>query len=540
MFPLLFRRLSGATLIPLLVGLVLGLDLAWDLLVGSAGTIAYGLVDEPAHLATCAIALLALAAVTGGPVSRRFAVAALVACVAIDLDHLPGYLGWEGITGGTPRPYSHCALAVLIAAAAGLAARGRFRPILLGIAFGFGAHLLRDLATGPGVPLLMPLSSAAVKVPYVAYALCLVLAAAFVTPRAVVRGLRRPPSPLPLTGVVCLAAVGLLTFGAALGSQPAAGAASVHAQKPKKHGQRKHKQRRARSRIAVGVYVPGADRDISKLDEYASSIGRWPAIVHTYRYWSDLPFESAPLNSIASVGAMPLVTWEPWEGEGSTVSLWSIAAGEQDAYISASARQAAAWGQPLFVRFAHEMNGNWYPWGTVGDNTPVAYKSAWKHIVAIFRREGAANVRWVWTPYVDAGGHFPFRRYYPGDDWVDWVGFDGFNWGARFASFAEVFDDSYKMLARMTPKPMMIAETGSVEGGGRKAEWIRRALSRALPRLPHVRALVWWSDSHPDGADLRIDTSPASLAALVTGLQAQRFKWGSSLLLSTPRWARGR
>jgi hypothetical protein len=370
--------------------------------------------------------------------------------------------------------------------------------------------------------------------------ICLVLAATLAAPRAVVRRLTPAPRPpLGITGIACLAAVTLLALGAGLGPTPPAQAASAHQKKHGKHRHGKHKQRRARSRVAVGVYVPGADRDISKLGQYTSAVGRAPAIVHLYRYWTDLPFESAPLDSIVGVGAMPLVTWELWEGEESAVSLWDVAGGGQDSYISAAARQAAAWGQPLFVRFGHEMNGNWYPWGTVGYNTPVAFKSAWKHIVEIFRREGATNVRWVWTPYV-AGGNFPFKRYYPGNSWVDWVGLDGFNWGDRFTSFAELFEESYRMLARMTSKPMMIAETGSIETGGSKAEWIRRALTRALPRMPHVRALLWWSDSHPDGADLRIDSSAAALSALATGLQGRRFKWGSQLLLTTPRWAERR
>jgi hypothetical protein len=533
---LLLRRPSGATLIPLLVGLVLGLDLVWDLLVGSTGTVGYGFVDEPAHLATCAIALLTLATVLGRLPSARFAVAALAAGVAIDLDHLPRYLGSDWLSAGTPRPYLHCGLAVLVVLAASVIARGGWRSVLLGIAFGFAAHLLRDVATGPGVPLGLPLSTAAVRAPYSAYAACLgsvgVLAASWALLHRFTPSIRLP---LRATGAWSLVAA-LVALGLVLGPGNVALGAAQRAY-PRKHVHR-HKHRRVPSRVAVGVYVPGADSEPSKLDEYESAVGRPPAIVQVYRYWSSLPFEAKSLDSIVALGAMPLVTWEPWEGEGSAVSLWEIAAGGRDAYIAEAARQAAAWGGPLFVRFAHEMNGGWYPWGVNG-NTPAVFKAAWKHVVEIFRREGAANVRWVWTPYID-GGHFPFKRYYPGDGWVDWVGLDGFNWGAHFMSFAQLFDDSYKTMVKMTPKPLMIAEVGSIEAGGSKPEWIRRALSRALPRLPHIRALVWWSDSHPDGANLRIDSSTTALSALATGLQAPRFKWGPSLLLATPSWRRGR
>jgi hypothetical protein len=147
------------------------------------------------------------------------------------------------------------------------------------------------------------------------------------------------------------------------------------------------------------------------------------------------------------------------------------------------------------------------------------------------------NVRWVWTPYVDAG-NLPFKRFYPGNEWVDWVGLDGFNWGRPFVSFAKIFEGSYRLMTQMTFKPMMIAETGSVEAGGSKATWVRQALGRAIPRFKHVRALLWWDDVHPSGVDWRVDTSPDALSALQQALAPPRFGSGQSFLLSRPPWLR--
>lgn len=168
------RRPESIRLAALLILAVLAADLAWSLIEGSTGRLAYALIDEPAHLATCALALIALAVVSGRVPSRRFAVSALVASTAIDLDHLPHYFGSQLLMASSmPRPYTHSLL--LVAALALLASRlrGDAREIALGLAFGVGAHLLRDLATGPGVPFFWPLSAGTVSIPYPAYALAL-------------------------------------------------------------------------------------------------------------------------------------------------------------------------------------------------------------------------------------------------------------------------------------------------------------------------------------------------------------------------------
>ncbi|MGY5882410.1 metal-dependent hydrolase [Modestobacter lacusdianchii] len=134
-------------------------------------TVLVGALDEPAHLLTAVLLIGAVSRWPSGPVVGW----ALVGSVALDLDHVPLYLGWEAIGSPGGRPVTHSlATVLLLVAAASLPA---LRPAGLGLALGVGAHLVRDLATGPGVPLGWPVSAESVSLPYPLYLLALVTAA---------------------------------------------------------------------------------------------------------------------------------------------------------------------------------------------------------------------------------------------------------------------------------------------------------------------------------------------------------------------------
>ena len=129
-------------------------------------------LDEPAHLLTAWLALVAL------PPRRRPAVPwALLGAVAIDVDHVPLYLWHVGTATESGRPVTHCLLSVVVFLCGARLVR-RARPVLAGLAVGVALHLVRDLATGPGVPLLWPASGASVSVPHAWYLEVLVVLAA--------------------------------------------------------------------------------------------------------------------------------------------------------------------------------------------------------------------------------------------------------------------------------------------------------------------------------------------------------------------------
>jgi endoglucanase len=107
---------------------------------------------------------------------------------------------------------------------------------------------------------------------------------------------------------------------------------------------------------------------------------------------------------------------------------------------------------------------------------------------------------------------------------VDWVGLSGFSWGGpwEWQSATHVFRNSYRWITSMTKKPFMIAETGAGEVGGDKAEWIRDAFGKDLPRLRRVRAVVWFN-GRQKWADWDVDSSRESLLAFQAAVASPRY-----------------
>lgn len=286
--------------------------------------------------------------------------------------------------------------------------------------------------------------------------------------------------------------------------------------------------------IALGTYVDSVPEYPRVLDRFIAQTGKKPALLMWYRNWANGPnpaFTAADLDVAYNHGAMPMITWQPLDGAVSSerrdqqpaYRCANIAAGHFDAFIIAWAKAAAAYQKVFYLRFAHEMNGNWYPWGTTSDNangnTPAEYVAMWRHVVDIFRQQGATNVYWVWSPnasYADST-FTPFAQVYPGDGYVDWVGIDGYNFGTTqkkttWTDLTSLMGETYDALVEFTNKPMMFAEIASAEQGGDKAAWITQGLMTDIPaRFPRVYAVVWFNANRE--ANWRVDSSPTSLAA---------------------------
>lgn len=279
-------------------------------------------------------------------------------------------------------------------------------------------------------------------------------------------------------------------------------------------------------KVALGAYAPSLPWSFKDIDDYAELVGKSPSIVHWFQDWGSewaSGFDRGYLEAAASRSATPLITWEPWDFDGPRpkqpeYTLEKILNGDYDEYVHGWARAAAEWGEPFFLRFAHEMNGDWTSWSPgVNGNTAQEFVSAWRKVHGIFEKEGAENVVWVWAPVAHYNGAVPYKSVYPGDAYVDWFGVSGYNWGntqswSRWQGFYEIFKNSYDIMKGLARKPILVAEVGCTEKGGDKAAWIRRAFFSAIPdHFPRIKAVVWF---HADKeTDWRVNSSPDALAS---------------------------
>jgi hypothetical protein len=234
-------------------------------------------------------------------------------------------------------------------------------------------------------------------------------------------------------------------------------------------------------------------------------LGRDPRILHVFLAWTDtMPsaFGRAPK------GCTVMVSWRGPHYD-------DINDGSDDARIARAARALKKYGKPVLMRWGWEMNGDWYLWGGArNDNDTAGFRRAWRRLRRIFHEQGADNVAWVWSPNWNSSPDKPWNvmaRYYPGDEYVDWVGVSGYNLDRQTPR--QLFDGVYAEYGMR--KPLMISEVGAVDrGGSTKADWIER-FAEWVTQHPAVAAVVWFdTDTHPDVSEKwRIDSNPEALAA---------------------------
>ncbi|ABM61003.1 glycoside hydrolase family 26 protein [Halorhodospira halophila] len=252
-------------------------------------------------------------------------------------------------------------------------------------------------------------------------------------------------------------------------------------------------------------------------------------------------FPAEQLDAIRQAGGRPVLTWEPMyiaDGEEHAIPAEELTGGAYDAYIRRFARGVKAFPEPVIIRFAHEMNLDRYHWGSTaedyGPSAPTRYRAMFRHVVEIFRDEGAAeHARFAFNPNAesvpspdrdpDADWNRP-EAYYPGDAYVDVLGMDGYNWGttrtreehgwdSRFQSFQTIFEPLYRTLRDLAPdKPIYVFETATVTDGGDKAAWIEQAAASAVAW--ELAGLVWFHNDKEENWRLDTGVTPEDLEPL--------------------------
>lgn len=268
--------------------------------------------------------------------------------------------------------------------------------------------------------------------------------------------------------------------------------------------------------VRLGVVVNDYANKSGELSSLQALLSKDFSTVSVYKQFG-LPenstFNLSDFDFIKSHNIKLLIAWEPWDPREqmhqSRDYLKEIAEGKQDNYIKEFASSIKIYGAPVTIRFGHEMNGDWYPWG----KRPTEYINAYRRIVLLLRNEGVQNATWMWS--VNANPLSNITQYYPGDEYVDTIGIDGFNFGPTrpntpWLSFKQVFYEAYNlMLLNYVHKPISISETASSETGGSKSIWIKEMYYDIAHSMPEIQEIIWFNLIKE--TDWRINSSPSSL-----------------------------
>ena len=260
----------------------------------------------------------------------------------------------------------------------------------------------------------------------------------------------------------------------------------------------------------LGVFTPGPPRSYASVQAFATAAGVRPGVVVYYSGWRE-PFQARFAAAVTRHHGLPLVQIDP-----TGVSLKAIASGRYDDYLRSYAAAVKAFKSRVVLSFGHEMNAWWYSWG-YRHVSPAVFVSAWRHIVTVFRRQGATNVTWLWTINVaDKHAHILSPGpWWPGSAYVTWVGIDGYYTKPSW-TFASLFGPTIKAIRSLTLDPVLISETAAPANSAQPA---KIANLFAGIRAYGLLGFVWFNA--PGHQDWRL-TGPASFAAFHKGATTYR------------------
>ncbi len=357
------------------------------------------------------------------------------------------------------------------------------------------------------------------------------------------------------SGLTCLILAALLAGAPATAQTPSASTTPVA---PGPVGSPQPSREPGPRALAMGFTIMAA-RSREAYDQVVEDLGRAPAIWSFWADWGDLGEDGCPgarstplpdmalLTHMREQGTVPLIIWQPVDSTRQDEPLYTyekIAEGRFDCYLRWFAEGVAAIEGPVLLRFAHEFDGYWFPWGMGRfTNTPETFVPAWQHIWEIYRgAEGLApNARFLWSPI---GCRCPekMEALFPGTEYVDYMGLTTFNWASfhtdkdgepvPWRRLAEILDSRLVGFEGLPDVPIIITELGSHYRGGNKATWIRNGYRALLRRYPQVVGALYFNvdmtvlddPKHPENWLLTMPRDGSALEAYRELLTDPRFQ----------------
>lgn len=279
--------------------------------------------------------------------------------------------------------------------------------------------------------------------------------------------------------------------------------------------------------------------DVQKILDFENNIQHKVAITNLYIDWTYLnnPELLPILKEVKNHGWTPMISSNPSfydkcpENEDNLYK--SIANGNCDELLVEISDNLKEYDNPIFLRFAWEMNLPDMYWSVQNLNsTPEDFKAAWIRFHDITVKEGANNIIWVLSFNTSHSKTIPYVELYPGDQYVDWVAIDGYNWGngpawSNWTSFHGVFINSYNELINITDKPVMLSEVNSASDGD-KALWLKDMLEVQIPnKYENIKALIFFNENKEEAEtiDWRLEKDPTYLEAVSSGLNKEIYRF---------------
>ncbi len=285
-----------------------------------------------------------------------------------------------------------------------------------------------------------------------------------------------------------------------------------------------------------------AQAKLRAINSVEDQIGRTFDIDHQFYRWDNFASDHNVkhyINTTVREGRIPFLSWKPVMADNTNVSWKAIGEGKYDAMIRENAQTVKSLGVPVFMVFDHEANGRVGKFSpekstdahnTIKAGSEAEFVAAWQHVHDLFAEQGVTNVSWAWimtrTPF--AGDASFADRMYPGDEYVDWVGLDPYNFfhgGKTWRDLDELMVGFTNWVdTRGVDKPWMLGEWGSVEdpnNPGRKGQWYDNA-ANYIESEPRLKATVHF-ESTPK-YNWRFDSSPSSKSAFTAAGQRSQFK----------------
>jgi len=269
------------------------------------------------------------------------------------------------------------------------------------------------------------------------------------------------------------------------------------------------------------------DMPAELIDMFEIIAGKKLSVIKVYQFFKDGDFYQNWADFIHYRGAIEFLSFDPIVPETITVACDSkvittsrslhpseVMSPTYVGVIEQFASHIKAWGHPLILSFAGEMNGCWCPpvnWqGCYNEpNGPEEYIQMYRYVHDKFRDMGADNVIWAWVINHESIPITTWNQvdnYYPGDEYVDIISIDGYNWGndgpggcpvdIGWKTFGEIFSATLASLSSTHPtKPFIIGEFASSEGPDpwSKANWITDAYGSIKADWPQIKAAVWFN-----------------------------------------------